>query len=82
MKTPSMKMPLYLSLHTVAAVTNTSFKKMKTPFKAMRYHSLIVKKETLPPELEITAETDDGVIMGLRHKKFLIEREMKLSANR
>ncbi len=31
MKTPSMKMPLYLSLHTVAAVTNTSFKKMKTP---------------------------------------------------
>ncbi len=37
MKTPSMKMPLYLSLHTVAAVTNTSFKKMKTPL----YLSLI-----------------------------------------
>ena len=33
-----------------------------------RYHSLIVKRDSLPTDLEITAETDDGVIMGLQHK--------------
>ena len=37
-------------------------------FRATRYHSLIVERETLPPALEITAETDDGLIMGLAHK--------------
>lgn len=38
------------------------------PFEAIRYHSLIVERATLPPELEITAETADGLIMGLRHR--------------
>lgn len=38
-----------------------------------RYHSLIVEKETLPPCLEITSETADGIIMGLRHKDFIVE---------
>ena len=37
------------------------------PFEANRYHSLIVERSTLPAELEITAETADGLIMGLRH---------------
>ncbi|MGE3876974.1 MAG: gamma-glutamyl-gamma-aminobutyrate hydrolase family protein, partial [Parvibaculaceae bacterium] len=37
-------------------------------FSATRYHSLIVERESLPQSLEITAETDDGIIMGLRHK--------------
>src|SRR5208282_1398694 len=40
------------------------------PFPATRYHSLIVAKEGLPACLEITAETDDGLIMGLRHRDF------------
>ena len=44
------------------------FKDLPNPFEATRYHSLIVKKETLPDCLEITAWTDDGVIMGLKHK--------------
>jgi len=44
------------------------FKDLPTPFEATRYHSLIVKRETLPDCLEITAETEDGVIMGLQHK--------------
>ena len=44
------------------------FKGIESPFEATRYHSLIVKRETLPDCLEITAETAEGEIMGLRHK--------------
>ena len=49
------------------------FSNIKSPFEAMRYHSLVVKREGLPKELEITAETSEGVIMGLRHKKYSVE---------
>lgn len=42
------------------------------PFEAIRYHSLIVERATLPQELEITAETRDGLIMGLRHREYPI----------
>jgi para-aminobenzoate synthetase component 2 len=49
------------------------FAGLPTPFTATRYHSLIVKRETLPDCLEITAETAEGEIMGLRHKEFPIE---------
>jgi len=51
----------------------TIFKNTKNPFNATRYHSLIVKNEGLPDELEISAYTEDGTIMGLRHKRFKIE---------
>jgi len=44
------------------------FKKMPNPFLATRYHSLIIEKETFPDDLEITAHTEDGVIMGVNHK--------------
>ena len=47
----------------------TIFKGFKKPFNATRYHSLIVDRETLPDCLEITSETEDGIIMGLSHKK-------------
>ncbi|MDP9440957.1 MAG: aminodeoxychorismate/anthranilate synthase component II [Actinomycetota bacterium] len=43
------------------------------PFEATRYHSLVVDRETLPAVLEVTAETEDGVIMGLRHREHPIE---------
>ncbi len=43
------------------------------PFEAIRYHSLIVYRETLPDCLEVTAWTDDGLIMGLRHKEYPVE---------
>lgn len=49
------------------------FEGVENPFTATRYHSLIVKRDTLPACLEITAETDEGEIMGLRHKEFLVE---------
>ncbi|SFT28436.1 aminodeoxychorismate/anthranilate synthase component II [Paenibacillus sp. BC26] len=51
----------------------TIFEGIPSPYTATRYHSLIVKKETLPDCLEISAETEEGEIMGLRHKEYLIE---------
>ena len=48
------------------------FKDIKSPFKATRYHSLIVDPNSFPNELEITAKTDDGLIMGLRHRELEI----------
>jgi anthranilate synthase/aminodeoxychorismate synthase-like glutamine amidotransferase len=49
------------------------FKKLQDPFTATRYHSLIVERKSLPKVLTITAETEDGIIMGLRHAKYKIE---------
>jgi anthranilate synthase/aminodeoxychorismate synthase-like glutamine amidotransferase len=49
------------------------FRKLANPFTATRYHSLIVERKSLPRELAITAETDDGIIMGFRHRKFPVE---------
>jgi anthranilate synthase/aminodeoxychorismate synthase-like glutamine amidotransferase len=46
------------------------FAGLPNPFEATRYHSLIVKRDTFPADLEITAETAEGEIMGLRHRKF------------
>ena len=51
----------------------TIFAGLPSPFTATRYHSLIVKRETLPSDLEISAETSDGIIMGFRHKHYPIE---------
>jgi anthranilate synthase component II len=42
-------------------------------FAATRYHSLVIERATCPPELEITAWTDDGLIMGVRHRQYPIE---------
>src|SRR5260370_4813443 len=49
------------------------FRNLPTPFEANRYHSLIVERETLPNDLEITASTEDGMIMGLRHSRYPVE---------
>jgi anthranilate synthase/aminodeoxychorismate synthase-like glutamine amidotransferase len=49
------------------------FAGLPSPFIATRYHSLIVDRATLPPVFEITAETDDGTIMGIRHRELDVE---------
>jgi len=49
------------------------FAGLESPFRAGRYHSLVVERESLPSCLEVSAETSDGVIMGLRHREKKIE---------
>ncbi len=51
----------------------TVFKGLPNPFEATRYHSLLIERETLPDCLYITAWTDAGEIMGVRHKEYIIE---------
>jgi len=51
----------------------TIFRGLQQDFPATRYHSLIVERESLPHMLEVSAETADGTIMGLRHKKWKVE---------
>ena len=56
-------------MHAAAGV----FKDLPSPFTVIRYHSLAIERDTLPEELEVTAWTEDGEIMGVRHKKFEVE---------
>ncbi len=49
------------------------FHGLPNPFEATRYHSLVIKRETMPDCLEITAETDAGEVMGVRHKAYAVE---------
>lgn len=49
------------------------YKGLPNPFKATRYHSLIVDKKTLPKDFSITSKTKDGIIMGIKHKTLSIE---------
>ncbi|MDO8532002.1 MAG: aminodeoxychorismate/anthranilate synthase component II [Dehalococcoidia bacterium] len=49
------------------------FAGLPDPFEAIRYHSLVIRRETLPDSLEVTAWTDNGLIMGVRHKRHLVE---------
>jgi para-aminobenzoate synthetase component 2 len=52
---------------------DTIFKDISNPFQATRYHSLIVDRSSLPSELQVSAQTKDGTIMGIRHKKHPVE---------
>lgn len=48
------------------------FRELPSPFQATRYHSLVVARESMPDALEITAESEDGLVMGLQHKSLPI----------
>jgi len=51
----------------------TIYRGLPNPFQAIRYHSLLIERESLPGCLEISAETEEGEIMGVRHKTFTVE---------
>ena len=51
----------------------TIYQNLPNPFEAGRYHSLIVERDTIPSPLALTASTDDGVVMGTRHKDYVVE---------
>ncbi len=51
----------------------TVFAGLPNPFRATRYHSLVVDPHSLPPELEVSARTPDGLVMGLRHRRRPVE---------
>ncbi|WP_374308979.1 aminodeoxychorismate/anthranilate synthase component II [Dongia sp.] len=60
--------PMHGKMSHVNHHNKSVFQDIPNHFAATRYHSLVVDRATLPPELEITAETEDGTIMGLAHK--------------
>jgi anthranilate/para-aminobenzoate synthase component II len=51
----------------------TIYKNLPQNFKAARYHSLVIDRDSIPETLDITAETSEGIIMGIRHKEYPIE---------
>jgi len=69
-RTPSI---MHGKLSEVNHDSQTIFRSIKNPFRAMRYHSLAIDPERLPAELAVSAHTRDNVIMGVRHKKFPVE---------
>ncbi len=64
--------PMHGKISEIIHNNKEIFYNIKNPLKVTRYHSLIIDKDKFPVPLEITAETSDGVIMGIRHKKFPI----------
>ncbi|CAG7839381.1 anthranilate synthase [Clostridium novyi B str. ATCC 27606] len=67
------KEPVHGKVSSIIHTNRGVFRNLPNPLKVTRYHSLIIEKESLPDFLEITAETIEGEIMGIRHKKYLIE---------
>jgi para-aminobenzoate synthetase component 2 len=66
------KMPMHGKISEITHNNKGIFYDIKNPLKVTRYHSLIIEKKNLSEELEVTAETTDGVIMGIEHNKFPI----------
>jgi para-aminobenzoate synthetase component 2 len=64
--------PMHGKISEVMHNNKGIFYNLKSPLNVTRYHSLIIDKESLTEELEVTAETSDNVIMGIRHKAFPI----------
>lgn len=60
--------PMHGKISPIHHTSGPLFASIPSPFKAARYHSLIVERASLPPSLKVTAETNDGLIMGLAHR--------------
>lgn len=65
--------PVHGKVHAISHKNKGVFKDLNNPLNVTRYHSLVVKEDTLPDDIEITAVTNEGEIMGIKHKKYLIE---------
>lgn len=65
--------PVHGKVHPIAHLNKGVFRGLNQPLKVTRYHSLVVEKESLPSCLEVTAWTEEGEIMGLRHKEKMVE---------
>jgi anthranilate synthase component 2 len=61
--------PMHGKISTITHTGHAMFAKVPSPFEATRYHSLVVERSSLPAELEVTATTADGLIMGLAHRR-------------
>lgn len=72
-KVVKAKHPVHGMTSNILHDNKTIFRNVPQNFEAMRYHSLLVDKDTLPNSFEITALTEDGIIMGMRHKTFPLE---------
>jgi anthranilate synthase component 2 len=62
--------PVHGKLSTIKHKGEGVLRGINAPFEATRYHSLVVKRETMPADLKVTAETDDGLVMAMSHKKY------------
>ncbi|MEQ9449491.1 MAG: aminodeoxychorismate/anthranilate synthase component II, partial [Rhodospirillaceae bacterium] len=65
-------LPMHGKVSSMTHTGHPMFDGVPSPFTATRYHSLIVERSSLPSELEVTAESDDGLIMGLAHRSYEI----------
>ncbi|KGJ48719.1 MULTISPECIES: anthranilate synthase component II [Paraclostridium] len=65
--------PVHGKVHPIEHINKGVFRNLKNPLNVTRYHSLIIDESSLPDELEVTAKTKDGEIMGVRSKNYHIE---------
>ena len=65
-----LETPMHAKISLIYHCEKELFNAIPNPFKATRYHSLIINKDNLPKELEITASTNEGIIMGCKHKRY------------
>lgn len=66
------KEPVHGKLSYITHNNEGIFEGVKNPLRVTRYHSLVISKDNLPYEIKVTAETEDGVIMGIEHKSYPI----------
>jgi anthranilate synthase component II len=61
--------PMHGKVSRISHNARGLFRGLNAPFSATRYHSLVIERSSAPAELEVSAETDDGIIMGVQHRE-------------